>query len=97
MNAPRSLLKFIDRDRSANLNDGIEYYAAGLIVENHMEDGTTPLGNGKDYAVEHIDPFGNYRFEWRAQEDIEVSEISEGDYDNLKACYDRLQTARKRA
>ncbi|MFP3637629.1 hypothetical protein [Paraburkholderia sp. SIMBA_054] len=96
MNHEKAFLKFIDRDKRANLSDGIEFFAVGLIVANHMVNGVTPTGSGKDYAVEYIDPFGVYNFEWRAQEDIEISAISEGDYENLKACFDRVELARRK-
>lgn len=81
-----SHLKFIDKDKGSNLNQGIEYFAVGLVVECHMENGV-PNRSGKDYAVEYIDPFGMHQYCWRASEDIEVSPISDDDYDYLMACY----------
>jgi hypothetical protein len=48
-------LQFIDKSKAENYNNGIEYFAVGLIVSCHMENGVSNP-SGKDYAVEYIDP-----------------------------------------
>ena len=80
--------KFIDKDHKCNLVRGIEYYAVGLIVEEHTAGGDGGP-SGKDYAVEYIDPFGNYQCEWRSADEIVISDISKDDYAYLKMCYER--------
>jgi len=75
-------LKFIDKNKSANLHHGIEFYAVGLVTVDYK-----PSGSGKDYLVSYIDPFGSLCHEWRAKDEITVSEISMGDYKHLQNCY----------
>jgi hypothetical protein len=86
-----SRLQFIDKDKAANFNNGIEYFAVGLIVSCHMENGV-PNPSGKDYAVEYIDPFGDYQYCWRGSDDIVISPISDKDFDYLRKCYALLQS-----
>lgn len=79
-------LQFIDNGKEENLNQGVEYFAVGLVVECHMVNGA-PNRSGRDYAVEYIDPFGVYQYCWRASADIAVRPISDNDYGYLMACY----------
>lgn len=79
-------MRFIDLAKEPNLVDGVEYFAAGLVVKCHMQCGM-PNQSGKDYEVEYIDPFGRYRCEWRASDEVEISPISHADNSHLKACY----------
>lgn len=82
-----SRLQFIDKTKAENLKRGIEYFAVGLVVSCHMEDGV-PNPSGKDYAVEYIDPFGSYQYCWRSSAEIEVSPISDEGYLHLKMAYE---------
>jgi len=86
-----SQLKFIDKSSAGNLDGGLEYFAVGLIVSCHMENGVSSK-SGKDYSVEYIDPFGMYQHEWRASDEIVISPISDGDFENLQACYAAAKT-----
>lgn len=85
-------LKFTDKSSGENYTNGIEYFAVGLVVECNMENGT-PNGSGKDYAVEYIDPFGCHHYTWRAADEIEVSPISDEDYDYLQSCYEEAKSS----
>lgn len=75
-------LQFIDKTREGNRLHGIEYFATGLILDSNMADGT-PTASGKDYLVGFIDPFGDVHCEWRSHDEIEVSAISDSDYQFL--------------
>jgi hypothetical protein len=81
-----SHLQFIDKNKAENYNNGIEYFAVGLIVSCVMVDGVSSP-SGKDYTVEYIDPFGDYQYCWRGHDDIEVSPISDEDYEHMRICY----------
>lgn len=77
--------KFIDKSCAANLQNGLEYYAAGLIISDHSD---TSGISGKDYAVAHIDPWGTCQYEWRAKDEIVISDIDQYDYEYLQICYE---------
>jgi len=74
--------RFIDKTKEGNLLHGIEYHAAGLIIDNMMVD-DTPTASGKDYLVGFIDPFGEVHHEWRSHDEIEIATISTTDYVHL--------------
>jgi hypothetical protein len=82
------LRKFIDKECAGNLTSGLEYYAAGLVVADHRNPDESGSHSGKDYAVEFIDPWGNYQHEWRAVDEVIVSEIEQADFEYLKLCYE---------
>lgn len=86
--------KFTDRNSGDNYENGIEYLAVGLVTGCYMENGA-PSRSGKDYTVEYIDPFGQYHHAWRGFNEIEVSPISEEDYQHLKDCYEFIQSKRR--
>ena len=79
--------KFIDKDPAGNLQNGLEFYAAGLVVSDYLDSNGTGNASGKDYAVEFINPWGNYCHEWRSVDEIVISEIAKVDYEYLKLCY----------
>jgi len=83
-------LQFIDKGKDENFLNGIAYYACGIIMEDHMENGQ-PNVSGKDYAVKYIDPWGRVNYVWRASGDVEVSPIDEGDYQLLLMAIERLE------
>ncbi len=85
--------KFIDKDAASNLKDGLEFYAAGLVVSDYLNPDGTGNQSGKDYAVEFIDPWGNYSHEWRSVDEVIVSEINEVDFEFLKICYEEHSDA----
>ncbi len=80
--------KFIDKDAASNLINGLEFYAAGLVVADYLKPDGTGSQSGKDYAVEFIDPWGDYIHEWRSVDEVIVSEINEVDFEFLKICYE---------
>ena len=79
------MLQFIDNDKEANLENGIAYFAVGLVAEDYR-DGATSMG--KDFVVEFIDPWGNYCREWRAEEEVTIAPISDDGALLLRAAYD---------
>lgn len=83
--------KFADKSSGENYSNGIEYLAVGLVTGCHMENGV-PNRSGKDYTVEYIDPFGRYHHAWRGCDEIEISPISEEDFQHLKVCYELSQS-----
>lgn len=74
---------FIDTDCESNLENGLPYYAAGLIESDYTNDGKGSV-SGKDFVVAFIDPWGDIQREWRAINEIRIIEASESDYDWLK-------------
>ncbi len=87
---PAMNYKFIDKNKGANLKDGIEYFAVGLIVDSYIEDGKGS-SSGKDYFVQFIDPWGNIHNEWRCIEEIEISKIDDADADLLRMAFARAE------
>jgi hypothetical protein len=78
--------KFIDRDKSGNLHDGVEYFAVGLVTEEYSD---TP--SGKEIAVTFIDPWGKVCLEWRARSEVVLSDISDGDANILLSAFERME------
>lgn len=83
--------KFTDKSSGENCSNGKEYLAVGLVTGCFMENGV-PSKSGKDYTVEYIDPFGRYHHDWRGHDEIEISPISEEEYQYLKECYGLRQS-----
>lgn len=84
------MLAFYDNFCEPNLQDGIRFYASGLVLENHMvDDAATP--SGKDYAVAYIDPWGELQFEWRAQKDVHVYAIDSHAWETMRRAHDALE------
>lgn len=93
---PKSLLRFIDKN--LNYGYGLEFYASGLIRNDHRSEYLFVPGSNFDYSVEFINQIGDYCHESRMAEDIIVSPISEEDYDFLQLRYDiAIETMNKRA
>lgn len=78
--------QFIDNDKGANLSNGVEYYAVGLIVCDHTVNG---IGSpsGKDCCVAYIDPWGQYNCTWRAVGEITISDIEDSDAAMLERAF----------
>jgi len=74
---------FIDKDCESNLEDGLPYFATGLI-EQDWRINKTSSPSGKDFAVAFIDPWGIVNRAWRAFDDIRIIEVDEYDFEKLK-------------
>jgi len=74
---------FIDKDCESNLEDGLPYFAAG-IIEFDFRINKTSSPSGKDFAVVFINPWGVVSREWRAFDDIRIIEVDEYDFEKLK-------------
>lgn len=74
--------QFIDKEKSANLKNGVEYFAVGLVLEEYSD---TP--SGKEVVVGFINPWGEYVTAWRSRAEIIMSEISEWDAELLKMAF----------
>ena len=59
---------FIDLTSGENLEDGLPYFAAGIVVD--FFDLNCP--SGKHMVVEYISPFGEARREWRSKESVRL-------------------------
>lgn len=70
--------QFIDTDKNANLSNGIEFYAVGLVLEDYTINGKGSP-SGKDYCVAFIDPWGQYSCAWRTVGEITISDIEDAD------------------
>lgn len=77
----KTMKQFIDKEKT--LHDGVEYYAVGLIIQEFPEN----TGKEKEITVGFIDPWGEYRHEWRRRDEIIISDISDGDAANLLISY----------
>lgn len=74
---------FLDKESGRNLKDGLPYFAAGIIDGDFRKDGK-PSVSGKDFAVLFVDPWGGVQCEWRAEDEIQIFEVDEDDFENLK-------------
>jgi hypothetical protein len=75
---------FIDLDESPNLEDGLEYKAAGVITAYYE-----PNPAGKDYEVSYINPWGKSVHAWRAVGEIRLQPMARGDFHTL---YDAINS-----
>lgn len=78
--------QFIDKSKDENLEYGVDYFATGLVLEEYPD---TP--SGKEVTVGFINPFGEYVCEWRARNDIIMSEISDSDANILEMAFKRAR------
>jgi hypothetical protein len=85
-------LQFIDKRKEENLQDGVEFYACGLVLSDHTSEGR---GNpsGKDYAVGYLDPWGEYQSEWRSVGEVVISYINDEHAAALERAYARALLA----
>lgn len=77
-------LAFIDLQSGPNLENGLEYYAAGLVLDDCRGKKTS-----KDFLVCYIDPWGECQTAWRAEAEIRVMEISDADVSRLADAHRR--------
>jgi len=74
---------FIDKDCESNLEDGLPYFAAGIIdLDLRIDSKSSP--SGKDFVVVFINPWGTVSREWRAFDDIRIIKVDEYDFEKLK-------------
>ena len=74
---------FIDKDCEPNLENGLPYFAAGIIEKDwRIDEKWSP--SGKDFAVVFINPWGIVSREWRAFDDIRIIEVDNYDFEMLK-------------
>lgn len=78
--------QFIDCDKSGNLQDGVEYFAVGLVEEEFPN-----APSGKELAVVFIDPWGKLQREWRSRKEVTLSDISEADAGTLRDAFVSLE------
>jgi len=74
---------FIDKDCELNLENGLPFFAAG-IIEQDFRAGIKQLPSGKDFAVVFIDPWGIINRAWRAFDDIRIINVDSCDFEILK-------------
>ena len=74
---------FIDKTCGGNLQDGLEFYAAGIIESDYTKNGAGS-SSGKDYAVAFINPWGEVERQWRSVDEIRIIKADESDFELLK-------------
>jgi len=63
---------FRDKDAASNLENGMDFHAAGIIVDDIAEP-FIRSASGKDVAVKFLHPFtGTVECCWRAFDEIEI-------------------------
>lgn len=82
----KNFLAFYDNDPAAFNNDyGLNYLAAGLIIEDHGDQ------SAKRFLVLFITPLGNVHREWRHPSEITDYEISEAEYKYALQCIETVE------
>lgn len=72
---------FTDLDAKSNLERGLEYHAAGIIMDYYDLTATS----GKHLAVAYINPWGEAVHEWRAVSEVRRQPMDPADYAALEA------------
>ena len=78
----KKMKQFIDKEKNANLENEVEYFAVGLVLKEYPD---TP--SGKEVFVGFIDPWGSYITSWRARSEIVMSDISDFNAELLKMAF----------
>ena len=79
---------FRDKSCAANLSDGRDYYAAGIVTERHNQGSVS----GKDLVVTYLNPYTGYvESAWRADGEIEIYEVDEWNWNALRERYEFLE------
>lgn len=82
MDTPVKNTFFVDKGNGSNLENGLPYFAAGIVLSKHFD--KEPNASGKDYCVRYISPFGEVCCEWRAADEISIIEVDSHDFEHLE-------------